>query len=68
MATPRKSKTTQTEREPTQLTVGKEFFKQALKDRIQIGEEIFNRQIQTREQLEEAKKIMLIGTVTIPSC
>jgi predicted nucleotide-binding protein len=56
MATPRKKKTTQPERDPTQLTVGKEFFKQALKDRIQIGEEIFNRQIQTREQLEEAKK------------
>lgn len=56
MATPRKSKTTQTERKPTQLTVGKEFFKQALKDRILIGEEIFNRQIQTREQLDEAKK------------
>jgi hypothetical protein len=32
MAAPRKSKTTQPEREPTQLTVGKEFFKQALKD------------------------------------
>jgi predicted nucleotide-binding protein len=56
MATQRKSKTTQQEREPTQLTVGKEFFKQALKDRIQIGEDIFNRQIQTREQLDEAKK------------
>jgi predicted nucleotide-binding protein len=56
MSTPRKKKTPQPEREPTQLTVGKEFFKQALKDRIQIGEEIFNRQIQTREQLEEAKK------------
>jgi len=56
MATPRKPKTKQPEREPTQLTVGKEFFKQALIDRIQIGEEIYNRQIQTREQLEEAKK------------
>ncbi len=56
MATPRKSKAIQPEREPTQLTVGKEFFKQALNDRIQIGEEILNRQIQTREQLDEAKK------------
>jgi predicted nucleotide-binding protein len=56
MSTPRKKKTPQPEREPTQLTVGKEFFKQALKDRIQIGEEIFNRQIQTSEQPEEAKK------------
>jgi hypothetical protein len=56
MATRRKPKTTQLEREPTQLTVGKEFFKQALIDRIQIGEEIYHRQIQTREQLEEAKK------------
>lgn len=56
MATPRKPKTTQPEREPTQLTVGKEFFKQALKERIQIGEEIINRQIQTREQLDEAKQ------------
>lgn len=56
MATPRKPKTTQPEREPTQLTVGKDFFKQALKERIQIGEEIINRQIQTREQLDEAKQ------------
>lgn len=56
MATTRRTKVTQPEREPTQLTVGKDFFKQALKDRIQIGEEILNRQIQTREQLEDARK------------
>jgi len=56
MATTRRTKVAQPEREPTQLTVGKDFFKQALKDRIQIGEEILNRQIQTREQLEEARE------------
>ena len=55
MATSRKSKVTEPEREPTQLIVGKDFFKQALKERIQVGEEILNRQIQTRQQLEEAK-------------
>ncbi len=56
MATPRKPKIIQPEREPTQLTVGKEFFKQTLKERILIGEEIINRQIQTREQLDEARR------------
>lgn len=55
MATPRKPKVVQADKEPTQLTVGKEFFKQALTERIQIGLEILNRQIQTRQQLEEAK-------------
>jgi predicted nucleotide-binding protein len=55
MATPRKPKLVQAVKEPTQLTVGKEFFKQALTERIQIGQEILNRQIQTRQQLEEAK-------------
>lgn len=55
MATSRKPKATQPEAQPTQLIVGKEFFKEVLKERIQIGQEILNRQIQTRAQLEEAK-------------
>lgn len=55
MPTSRKPKVTQPEREPTQLIVGKDFFKQALQDRINAGQEILGRQIQTREQLEEAR-------------
>ncbi len=55
MATPRKPKIVQADKEPTQLTVGKDFFKQVLTERIQIGQEILNRNIQTRQQLEEAK-------------
>jgi predicted nucleotide-binding protein len=41
---------------PTQLTVGKDYFKEELSKRIRQGEEILARQIQTREQLEEAEK------------
>lgn len=55
MAVQRKPKVIQAEKEPTQLIVGKDFFKQALIERIKIGQEIFNREIQTRQQLEEAK-------------
>jgi predicted nucleotide-binding protein len=55
MATSRKAKVPQSEREPTQLIVGKDFFKKALQERIQIGQEILSRQIQTRDQLEEAE-------------
>ena len=55
MATPRKPKIIQADKEPTQLTVSKEFFKQVLTERIQIGQEILNRNIQTGQQLEEAK-------------
>lgn len=44
------------ERIPTQLIVGKDYFKEKINERIQAGEEIYNRQIQTRPQLEEAKQ------------
>lgn len=54
MAT-RKKTIQQPERIPTQLIVGKDYFKERLNERIQAGEEIYNRQIQTRPQLEEAK-------------
>jgi predicted nucleotide-binding protein len=55
MAT-RKKPTPQPERIPTQLIVGKDYFKERINERIQAGEEIYNRQIQTRPQLEEAKQ------------
>lgn len=55
MAT-RKKTTQQPERIPTQLTVGKDYFKEKINERIQAGDEIYNRQIQTRQQLEEAKQ------------
>lgn len=55
MAT-RKKTTQQPERIPTQLIVGKDYFKEKINERIQAGEEIYNRQIQTRPQLEEAKQ------------
>jgi len=45
-----------TEEVPTLLIVGKEYFKEALKSRVLIGEEILRRQIQTREQLDISKK------------
>jgi len=38
------------------LVVGKEYFKDVLATRIQIAEEIVDRQIQTRPQLDEAKQ------------
>ena len=40
MATSRKPKITQPELQPTQLSVGKVYFKQTLQERIQIGQEI----------------------------
>src|SRR5690554_6566856 len=43
-------------KQPTLLVVGKDYFKDVLANRIQIAEEILNRQIQTRPQLEEAKQ------------
>lgn len=48
-----------TERElnkPTALIVGRDYFKEELGKRITIGEEIFNRQIQTDRQFEQAKQ------------
>lgn len=53
MAT-RKKPTQQPERIPTQLVVGKDYFKEKVNERIQAGDEIYNRQIQTRPELEEA--------------
>jgi predicted nucleotide-binding protein len=55
MAT-RKPKQTEPLKQPTLLVVGKDYFKDLLANRIQIAEEILNRQIQTRPQLEEAKQ------------
>ncbi len=55
MAT-RKKLNQQPERTPTQLIVGKNYFKEKVYERIQAGEEMYNRQIQTRSQLEEAKQ------------
>ncbi|SEO67906.1 TIR domain-containing protein [Mucilaginibacter sp. OK283] len=51
-----KKPSTQKEREPTQLIVGKEYFTDQLNSRIQLGKEILNRQIQTMPQLNESKK------------
>ena len=51
----RNSTTNQVQPEPTKLIVGKEFFKEQLNVQIKHGEEIINRQIQTYEQLENAK-------------
>ena len=56
MATPRKLKKTKPESEATQLTGRKELFEQALNERIQIGEEMLDRQIQKREQFDEAEQ------------
>lgn len=53
MAT-QKANQSQPKREQTQLTIGKDIFRQALKDRIQIGEEIYNRQIPTKEHFKNA--------------
>lgn len=55
MAT-RKPKQIEPLKQPTLLVVGKDYFKDVLANRIQIAEEILNRQIQTRPQLEEAKQ------------
>lgn len=55
MAT-RKLKQTESLKQSTLLVVGKDYFKDVLASRIQIAEEILNRQIQTRPQLEEAKQ------------
>jgi len=56
MATKKRVTEVAQEKVPTQLTVGKDFFTQRLNERIQAGQEIYNRQIQTREQLEEAER------------
>ncbi|PZF71124.1 TIR domain-containing protein [Taibaiella soli] len=42
--------------ESSMLVVGKEYFKDELNKRIQLGEEIYGRQIQTTRQLEQAKE------------
>jgi predicted nucleotide-binding protein len=55
MAT-RKPKQVEQVKTPTLLVVGKDYFKDVLATRIQIAEEIVNRQIQTRPQLDEAKQ------------
>jgi predicted nucleotide-binding protein len=55
MAT-RKPKQPEPLKQPTLLVVGKDYFKEVLAGRIQLAEEILNRQIQTRPQLEEAKQ------------
>lgn len=41
---------------PTALVVGREYFKEELTKRITIGEEIYNREIQTNRQFEQAKQ------------
>jgi predicted nucleotide-binding protein len=46
---------TQQKKEPTQLIVDKEHFKQTLLKRIEIGYDIYNSQIQSSEQLASAK-------------
>jgi predicted nucleotide-binding protein len=51
-----KRTTNQPERQPTKLTVGKEFFRQQLEQRIGIGEELLKRPIQTYDQLEKARE------------
>lgn len=43
-------------KQPTLLVVGKDYFKDVLETRIQIAEEILNRQIHSSPQLEEAKQ------------
>ena len=40
----------------SKLVVGKEYFETELKKRITIGEEIFNRSIQTTRQFEDGKR------------
>jgi len=55
MAT-RKPKTQTPERISTQLIVGKDYFREKINERIQAGEEIYNRNIQTSPQFEEAKQ------------
>jgi predicted nucleotide-binding protein len=55
MAT-RKPKQIEQIKTPTLLVVGKDYFKDVLATRIQLAEEIVNRQIQTRPQLDEAKQ------------
>ncbi|WP_053004224.1 TIR domain-containing protein [Flavobacterium sp. ABG] len=41
---------------PTALVVGREYFKEELNKRIVLGEEIYNRQIQTNRQFEQAQQ------------
>jgi predicted nucleotide-binding protein len=50
-----KNKTLPPVSEPTKLIVGKDAFKVSLNERIKVGEEIYNKQIQTNLQLEDAK-------------
>ena len=64
---PRKAKPQQVEKISTQLIVGKDYFKKVLEERIASGEEILNRQIQTKPQLEVAKKTTMIGMIIIQS-
>lgn len=41
---------------PTALVVGREYFKEEVNKRIVLGEEIYNRPIQTNRQFEQAKQ------------
>ena len=54
MAT-RKPKPQIEERMPTQLVVGKDYFKENISSRVEAGEEILKKTIQTYPELEEAK-------------
>lgn len=44
------------DRTPTQLIVGKDSFKSAVQERIELGEIILTRQNNTREQVEQSKR------------
>ena len=55
MATRKNPKVDQTP-QTTLLIVGKEHFKEQLNKRIQIGEELISRQIQTQTQLDQAEQ------------
>lgn len=51
-----KRTTNQPERQPTKLTVGKDFFRQQLEQRIALGDELLKRPIQTYDQLDKARE------------
>ena len=46
----------QEERIPTQLVVGKDYFIKTISSRVEAGEDILKRNIQTYPKLEKAKK------------
>lgn len=55
MAT-RKPKAVVEERVPTQLVVGKDYFKENINSRVEVGENILKKPIQTYTELEEARR------------